>query len=112
MSEYEKKVVEDLRRNARKSGVWSPGKEDMQVAADLIETLCAERDRLAERVQELEKASADVQEVRHGYKGESAFSSTGFLCSVCHSDFDRDAVFCKYCGAKIDGKGDTNAEVD
>lgn len=51
----------------------------------------------------IEKApAADVQEVRHGYKGESTFSSTGFLCSVCHSNIDRDAVFCKYCGAKMD----------
>ena len=40
MSEFEKKVVEDLRRNARRCGVWDPGKENMQVAADLIETVC------------------------------------------------------------------------
>ena len=63
MTEHEKAVVSDLRRNAKKLGVWSPGRDDMLAAADLIEELCAERDRLAEQVQELEKASADVQEV-------------------------------------------------
>lgn len=55
MSEYEKKVVENLRRNARKSGVWDPGKEDMRVAADLIEELCGQRDALIEMVGQLKK---------------------------------------------------------
>ena len=55
MSEFEKKVVEDLRRNARRCGVWDPGKENMQVAADLIETVCAERDTYKRLCDELMK---------------------------------------------------------
>ena len=34
------------------------------------------------------------------YKAESSISETGLMCSACYSDIDRDAVFCKYCGAK------------
>ncbi len=55
MTDYEKAVVSDLRQSARKCGVWSPGREDMQVAADLIEDLCAERDELIEMVDQLKK---------------------------------------------------------
>ncbi len=55
MSDYEKKVVEDLRRNARKRGAWDPGKEDMRAAADLIESLCGQRDALVEMVGQLKK---------------------------------------------------------
>ena len=40
-----------------------------------------------------------VQE--HCYKAESVISKTGLMCTACHSDIDRDAVFCKYCGAKV-----------
>lgn len=40
-----------------------------------------------------------VQECCH--KAESVISKTGLLCTACHSDIDRDAVFCKYCGAKV-----------
>ena len=36
-----------------------------------------------------------------GYKAESGISKTGFMCTACHSDVDRDAVYCKYCGAKM-----------
>ena len=35
------------------------------------------------------------------YKSESVISKTGLMCTACHSDIDRDAVFCKYCGAKV-----------
>lgn len=34
-------------------------------------------------------------------KGPSVISATGFMCTACYSDADRDAVFCKYCGAKF-----------
>ena len=34
-------------------------------------------------------------------KAESVISKTGLMCTACHSDIDRDAVFCKYCGAKV-----------
>ena len=44
----------------------------------------------------------DVVEVKHGRKVESAISNTGLMCTACFSDIDRDAVFCKYCGAKMD----------
>ena len=40
-----------------------------------------------------------VQESCH--KAESVISRTGLMCTACHSDIDRDAVFCKYCGAKV-----------
>jgi hypothetical protein len=49
---------------------------------------------------------ADVVEVRHAAKADSAISKTGLMCTACHSDVDRDAVWCKYCGAKMDGKDD------
>ena len=35
------------------------------------------------------------------YKAESVISKTGLMCTACHSDIARDAVFCKYCGSKI-----------
>lgn len=34
-------------------------------------------------------------------KGDSRISATGLMCTACYSDADRDAVFCKYCGAKF-----------
>ena len=40
-----------------------------------------------------------VQDCCH--KAESAISETGLMCTACYSDIDRDAVFCKYCGAKV-----------
>ena len=40
-----------------------------------------------------------VQEFCH--KAESVISQTGLMCTACHSDIDRDAEFCKYCGAKV-----------
>ena len=50
----------------------------------------------------------DAVEVVHGRKGESVISKTGLMCTACYSDIDRDAVFCKYCGAKMDGDGNGN----
>ena len=38
---------------------------------------------------------------KHCHKAESEISKTGLMCTACHSDIDRDAVFCKYCGAKV-----------
>ena len=35
------------------------------------------------------------------HKANSGISSTGFMCTTCHSNADLDAVFCKYCGAKF-----------
>lgn len=35
------------------------------------------------------------------HKAESVISKTGLMCTACHSDIDREAVFCKYCGAKV-----------
>ena len=43
-------------------------------------------------------------EVVHAAKGRSSISKTGLMCSACFSDVDSDAVFCKYCGAMMDGK--------
>ena len=40
-----------------------------------------------------------VQECCH--KAESVISKTGLMCTACYSDIDCDAVFCKYCGAKV-----------
>ena len=40
--------------------------------------------------------------VAHGRKAESVISKTGLMCTACYSDIDRDAVFCKYCGAHMD----------
>lgn len=34
-------------------------------------------------------------------KAESRISTTGLMCTACFSNADRDAVFCKYCGAKF-----------
>ena len=48
--------------------------------------------------------AADVAEEKHGRKVESAISNTGLMCTACFSDIDRDAVFCKYCGAKMDDR--------
>ena len=36
------------------------------------------------------------------HKAESVISKTGLMCTTCYSDIDRDAVFCKYCGAKVE----------
>lgn len=46
--------------------------------------------------------TADVVEVRHAVKADSAISETGLMCTACYSDVDRDAVWCKYCGAKME----------
>ena len=35
------------------------------------------------------------------HKAESVISKTGLMCTACHSDIDRDADFCKYCGAMV-----------
>lgn len=35
------------------------------------------------------------------HKAESVISETGLMCTACYSDIDCDAVFCKYCGAKV-----------
>lgn len=37
-----------------------------------------------------------------GRKERSAISETGLMCTNCYSDVDLDAVFCKYCGAKME----------
>ena len=49
--------------------------------------------------------AVEVAPVVHGRKAESVISKTGLMCTACHSDIDRDAVFCKYCGVKTDGDG-------
>ena len=56
------------------------------------------------RVQGVEVAN--VAPVRHAAKAESAISKTGLMCTACYSDADADAVYCKYCGALMDGKED------
>lgn len=35
------------------------------------------------------------------HKARSTISKTGFMCTTCYSDIERDAEFCKYCGAKV-----------
>ena len=45
---------------------------------------------------------ADVAPVRHAAAAESAISKTGLMCTACHSDTDADAMYCKYCGARLD----------
>ena len=50
---------------------------------------------------------AEVRAVVHAQKADSAISATKLMCTACYSDADRDAVFCKYCGATFDG-GSTN----
>lgn len=35
------------------------------------------------------------------HKAESVISKTRLMCTACYSDIDRDAVFCKYCCAKV-----------
>ena len=35
-------------------------------------------------------------------KGRSTVSKTGLKCTNCYSDVDLDAVYCKYCGAKME----------
>lgn len=34
-------------------------------------------------------------------KADSVISATHLMCTACYSDADRDALFCKYCGAKF-----------
>ena len=58
---------------------------------------------LSEHFEIVDAPTVDVVEVVHGRKAESVISETGLMCTACHSDIDRDAVFCKYCGAKMDG---------
>ena len=53
--------------------------------------------------------AADVAPVRHAAKAESAISKTGLMCTACYSDIDADAVYCKYCGALMDGEKADNA---
>lgn len=50
--------------------------------------------------------AADVAPVRHAAKAESTISKTGLMCTACYSDADVDAVYCKYCGALMDGEED------
>lgn len=45
---------------------------------------------------------AEVRAVVHAQKANSAISATKLMCTACHSDVDRDAVYCKYCGAIMD----------
>lgn len=54
---------------------------------------------IEECVDRLIPKGVTVQECCH--KAESAISKTGLMCTACYSDIDRDAVFCKYCGAKV-----------
>ena len=64
---------------------------------------------LESAIAQVEKApTVDAVEVVHARKAESAISKTGLMCTACYSDIDRDAVFCKYCGAKMDGDKDSN----
>lgn len=46
---------------------------------------------------------AEVRPVVHARKAASEISQTKLMCTACYSDADRDAVFCKYCGATFDG---------
>lgn len=67
-----------------------------------------EQDKLAQAVAKMcidevgKIKPADAAPVVHGRKAESAISKTGLMCTACYSDIDSDAVFCKYCGAKMD----------
>lgn len=56
------------------------------------------------------QSTVDAVEVVHASKAESAISKTGLMCTACYSDIDRDAVFCKFCGAKMDGERRDNHE--
>lgn len=44
----------------------------------------------------------ETVEVVHAEKAPSCISRTGLMCTNCYSNADRDAVYCKYCGAKFD----------
>ena len=67
----------------------------------MLELLTKYREGILQVVKE--QPTVDAVEVVHARKAESAISNTGLMCTACHSDIDRDAVFCKYCGAKMDG---------
>lgn len=41
--------------------------------------------------------------VVRGHVAKSNISKTEYMCSACCSDIDRDSVYCKYCGARMDG---------
>ena len=45
----------------------------------------------------------NIAHIRHAAKAESEISATGLMCTACHSDTDADAVYCKYCGARLEG---------
>lgn len=85
MSEYiEREAVSNIIKTA---GFWE-SEEDREVALICIE----------------QAPVADVAPVRHAAKAESADSKTGLICTACYLDIDADAVYCKYCGALLDGK--------
>lgn len=56
------------------------------------------------KVEDIENApTIDPESLRPtGRKERSAISGTGLMCTNCYSDVDLDAVFCKYCGAKME----------
>ena len=78
---------------------------------DLFYVASAGQDKTFVKVVEMvleDAPTVDAVEVVHGRKEKSVISKTGLMCTACYSDIDRDAVFCKYCGAKMDGDGNGN----
>ena len=67
------------------------------------------RNMLKDRLAAIEDILGDEYEldniahIRHAAKAESEISATGLMCTACHSDTDADAVYCKYCGARLEG---------
>ena len=59
--------------------------------------------------QDIANFNRDIEIVRSvlkgkvGHKMSSTTGRDGMMCSKCLSDIDADALFCKYCGAKMEG---------
>lgn len=75
--------------------------EDLANSGLIWEEMCA----FNEAAKMVQKApTIDPESLRpKGRKERSAISETGLMCTNCYSDVDMDAVFCKYCGAKMEG---------
>lgn len=62
-----------------------------------------------------EQPTADVVEVKHGHWKKRIFiifdsEKVGYQCSECNTTWDTNTNYCPYCGAKMDGEGDTDGK--
>lgn len=54
-----------------------------------------------------DRPTTDVVEVKHGYWKKRTIYPMGYNCSECNNSETYKSPFCRLCGTKMDGKGDT-----